>query len=149
MQCRVRKTGDPIFKRNSSAYWITPEIDKIDLELTAQERQFKSTEYQGRLKKLKKLHERYLVFSLDLSMPFYSKPQSRLIDYLKNNLTVTLENGTKKIFSPELQVFSVIERLTETVPFMLTLSPGDSVLTTYRSSTSSILPFVKVMVRPL
>ena len=46
------QTGDPIFKRNSSAYWITPEIDKIDLELTAQEEQFESTEYQGRLKKL-------------------------------------------------------------------------------------------------
>ncbi len=40
------QTGDPIFKRNSSAYWTTPEIDKIDLELTAQEEQFESTEYQ-------------------------------------------------------------------------------------------------------
>ena len=47
-------------------------------------------------------------------MPFYSKwPQSRLTDYLKNNLTVTLENGTEKIFAPELQAFNVIERLAD------------------------------------
>ncbi len=106
------QTGDPIFKRNSAAYWITPEIDKIDLELTAQEEQFESTEYQGRLKKLEELHEEYLVFSIDLRMPFYSKwPQSQLINYLKDNLIITLENGTKKILVPELQVFNVIERL--------------------------------------
>ncbi|MCH8957184.1 hypothetical protein IIA28_17975 [candidate division KSB1 bacterium] len=111
------QTGDPIFKRNSIAYWITPEIDKIDLELTAQEEQFESTEYHGRLKKLKELHEEYLVFSLDLSMPFYSKwPQSRLIDYLQNNLTITLENGTEKIFAPELQVFNVLERFADEKP---------------------------------
>ncbi|MCH8874094.1 hypothetical protein IH824_15210 [candidate division KSB1 bacterium] len=67
------QTGDPIFKRNSSAYWITPEIDKIDLELTAQEEQFEATEYQGRLKKLKRLHEKYLVFFLVFKHAFLFK----------------------------------------------------------------------------
>ncbi len=65
------QTGDPIFKRNSSAYWITPEIDKIDLELTAQEEQFEATEYQGRLKKLKRLHKKYLVFLTRFKHAFF------------------------------------------------------------------------------
>ena len=159
------QTGDPIFKRNSSAYWITPEIDKIDLELTAQEEQFEATEYQGRLKKLKRLHEKYLVFFLDLSMPFYSKwPQSRLIDYLKNNLTVTLENGTEKIFAPELQVFNVIERLADEksqlpsyatfddlevrVPVRVQFSKLDSAEAIVSSSTKEIRIKLRLKKRP-
>jgi len=58
-----------------------------------------------------------LVFFLDLSMPFYPKwTQSRLLDYLKNNLTITLENETEKIFAPELQIFNVMERLANDKP---------------------------------
>lgn len=105
------QTGDQIFKRNSAAYWILPEIDKIDLDLIAQEEAFKASEYQSRLKRIREVHENYLVFSIDLRMPFYPKwTQSKLLEYLKSNLVITLENGTKQIFAPELLAFNVIER---------------------------------------
>ncbi|MFQ5676973.1 MAG: hypothetical protein ACE5G1_13840 [bacterium] len=105
------QVGDPIFKRNSVAYWITPEIDKLDLDLAAAEENFASNEYQSRLKKLRDLHDKYLIFSLELKMPFYPKwSQKQLSDYLQKNLIITLENGSQQIFEPELLTFDIVER---------------------------------------
>ncbi|MFQ5769566.1 MAG: hypothetical protein ACE5HX_03450 [bacterium] len=103
--------GDLIFKRNSSVYWILPEIDKVELEITAKEADIGPDEYQSRLKRFQELHHNYLVFSIDLRMPFYSGwTQNKLFEFIKSNLVVTLENGTHHVFLPENIDFNIIER---------------------------------------
>ncbi len=106
--------GDLIFKMNTKVYWIIPEIDKVDLEIIAHEEQFGDDEYNRRLEALESLHNNYLIFSIDLRMPFYSGwAQDQLYDFLKTNLVVTLENGTGTIFLPENVNFNIIEKYYE------------------------------------
>jgi hypothetical protein len=108
---RGARFGDQLFKRSTSIYWIIPEIDKLDLDVTAQEEQFSANEYKKRLENLNELHNRYLIFSVDLRVPFNAKwPQTKLIKFLKTNLVISLENGTGKIYFPESTKFRVVER---------------------------------------
>lgn len=106
--------GDQLFNRTTSIYWIIPEIDKLDLDITAREEQFSTVEYQKRLKDLNELHSKHLIFSLDLRTPFNPRwPHHKLIEFLKANLVVSLENGTGNMYFPEVRKFRVIERFQE------------------------------------
>lgn len=106
--------GDRLFNRSTSIYWIIPTIDKLDLDITAREEQFSPEEYQKRLRNLKELHDKYLIFSVDLRMPFNPTwPQHKLIKFLKSNLVISLENGTGKIYFPESRKFRAIEQFEE------------------------------------
>ncbi|MFQ5649131.1 MAG: hypothetical protein ACE5IY_04235 [bacterium] len=108
---RGKQFGDLIFKENSTAYLITPTVDAYDLELTAKEEAFSIDEYQARLTRLRTLHEHFLIFSLDLRLPFYAGwSQSEQLDFLKRNLVITLENGSGYTYTPQRQIFNVIER---------------------------------------
>ena len=103
--------GDLIFKKNTSAYWVLPEIDRLELAVTGREAQFSADEFQKRQADLEAQHIDYVIFSLDLRMPFYSGwSQNQLMEFLKENLLVTLENGTGEVFQSERLVFAVIER---------------------------------------
>ncbi|MFQ5604386.1 MAG: hypothetical protein ACE5HS_14045 [bacterium] len=109
-----RQFGDLIFKRNSQVYWILPEIDKVELEIIAEEERISEDEYQSRIKRFADLHEKYLVFALDLRLPFYSKwTQKELDEFIKTNLIVTLENGSGNVYLPDDINFRVIERFQE------------------------------------
>lgn len=106
-----RQIGDTIFKTNTSAYWIIPPVDLADLKLTAQEEGFETNEYQGRLTRILDTHKKYLIFLLDLRMPFYPAwTQEQLLGYLQNNLVVSLETGGDKLLFPEHEVFQIRER---------------------------------------
>lgn len=103
--------GDLVFKQNSSAYWVLPEIDRLELAVTGREAQFSADEFQKRQADLEAQHIEYVVFSLDLRMPFYSGwSQNQFMEYLKENLLVTLENGTGEVFQSARLVFAIIER---------------------------------------
>ena len=94
--------GDQIFKRSTAAYWVIPEIEKVDLEIVARNEGLANSEYNSRLKEILSHHREFLSFTLDLKMPFYAKWTTVQLRYfMQKNLVVTLENGTKTIFSPE------------------------------------------------
>jgi len=111
------QSGDAIFNRTTAVYWIIPEIDILDLAVTAREVEIGDTEYDARFKRLRDTHEQFLIFLIDLRLPFYSGwSQSQLLSYLEQNLMVTLENGSAHVFTPEYQVFQVLERYIEAHP---------------------------------
>lgn len=111
-RARGLQGGDAIFLRSSTVYWILPEIDRIDLELTSVEEGFEPLEYQTRLQKIGRLHDENLVFLALLKVPFYPKwTQSELLQRMKSNLIVTLENDTGEWQYPSLVLFHTIERL--------------------------------------
>ncbi|MFQ5824415.1 MAG: hypothetical protein ACE5JB_10200, partial [bacterium] len=106
--------GDQLFNRSTTIYWIIPEIDRLDLDITAHEEQFSPEEYQRRFKNFEELHNKYFIFSVDLRMPFNPKwPQNKLLEFLKANLIISLENGTGNIYFPKAKRFRVIERFQE------------------------------------
>lgn len=103
--------GDPIFNKNSTAIWMIPEIYKLDLDKTAVSSNFSPEEYQRRYAKLVELHEQYLVFFLDLKMPLNPDiTKDQLIEFLKQNLIITLENGTTQKYKPERIIFRSLPR---------------------------------------
>ncbi len=105
---RVQGTqiGDRVFLEESSARWLLPEVDALYLRLASEKNELGEPEYRVRLKRLQGLHQKYLAFGLELSMPFYSAwTQTQLKDFLLRNLVVTLENGDGQIYAPERKVF--------------------------------------------
>lgn len=103
--------GNHLFNKSTTIIWLIPKIHRIDLDLIAREEKFSPEEYKRRLKKLEEFHRKYLVFSLDLRMPLNPKwTKDELIEFLKENLVVTLENGTKQTYLPEIKTFRAIER---------------------------------------
>lgn len=118
------QSGDAIFKRTTAVYWIIPEIDIMALAVTAREVEFGETEYDARFKRVRDTHDQFLILLIDLRLPFYSGwSQGQLLSYLEQNLMVTLENGSKQIFTPAHQVFHVLERYIEANPVR---PPGSS-----------------------
>jgi hypothetical protein len=110
---RGTRFGNRIFNRSTSALWIIPEIHRIDLDLTARQENFSQEEYERRLERLRELHTKYLVFYVDLRMPLNPRwTQDELTNFLKENLVVTLENGSKSYF-PEKTIFRTVERFQE------------------------------------
>lgn len=113
-RARGLQGGDPIFLRSSAVYWILPEVDKIDLELTSVEEGFESIEYQTRLERLDQIHDEYLVFLALLKVPFYPRwTQGELLQQLKDNLIATLENAADVWQYPAHVLFDTIERVAD------------------------------------
>ncbi|MFQ5708071.1 MAG: hypothetical protein ACE5HO_11505 [bacterium] len=116
LMARMRGTqfGDRLFKRSTKVYWLVPEVHEIDLKLTAREENMSQQEYQRRLDKLREIHQEYLIFSIDLRMPLIAKwTKDELIDFLKTNLVITLDVGSKKETVPENTTYRTIERFEE------------------------------------
>ena|GEM_PF-2141074 len=108
---RGKSFGDLIFNEETSAVWVIPELEFLELKLAVAEEGFGEEEFDARLNRMQDVHENFLVFSVDLRLPFYPGwTQAELLDYLKKNLIVELETHSKKIYDPDRLIFRVKER---------------------------------------
>jgi len=108
---RGKTFGDLIFNEETSAVWVVPGLDILELKLAASEERFSEAEFDARLNRLKDVHENFLVFSVDLRWPFYSGwTQAELLGYLEKNLVVELDTGGKQFRHPVRRIFRVKER---------------------------------------
>lgn len=111
---RGKQYGDLVFQENSAAYLITPRLELLNLEIGAAEAGIRGEEIQARSNRIRTLHQHFLIFSLDLRLPFYAGwSQSELLDFLKTNLVITLENGSGQTLLPQRRIFNISERFHE------------------------------------
>lgn len=108
---RGARFGERLFNNSTQAYWLIPKIHKMDLDLTAEDANFSSEEYQRRLENLKSVHDQYLIFSVDLRVPLNPKwTKDELIGFFQDNLVITLDIDQHKGIEPATVNFRTIER---------------------------------------
>lgn len=99
--------GDEIFKTGTTVRLMTPEIDFLRFKKVAEQNQIGEAEIDARFNRLQDLHRQYVIFNLELVLPFYAGwTQAELRTYLRNNLSLTLENG-RAFYYPDRTTFQL------------------------------------------
>ncbi len=105
-----KQIGDVIFEERTSALLVTEVLDIASLERARRSAQFGIDEFEARIKRTQDIHDNFLVFSLNLRLPFHAGwSRSQLLSFLEENLIVTLETHGKRSFTPSRQLFDIDE----------------------------------------
>ncbi len=114
---RGQPFGDQLFNDNTRVVWVTPKLDIIDLKLAVSGEGFSKDEFEARLGRLREVHDRFLIFSIDLRFPFYPGwSQAELLGYLEKSLVVELRTHSASLHEPVRTVYRVTERFSQGLP---------------------------------